>query len=221
MLAGGSPHAHDFGGIGRALVEVLGDGAVLVTTPDDAVAALGAADVLVVDGLWWRMLGEVYDRWRPDHAYSPPVAVRDALTAFVVGGGGLVALHTAVICFDDWPGWGALLGGAWRWGVSSHPPLGAVAARVVGSHPVVDGLGPEIRLVDEVYGGLDVSPAVEVLAVARRTPDDADQPVVWTHRHGEGRVVFSGFGHDAASIHDPANARLVRQAAAWAARRPA
>lgn len=230
VLAGGSPHAHAFGPVGRALAEVLaaaGWVAEVVATPDAAAARLaagaadGAVDVLVVDGLWWRMLGEAYDRWRPAHAYSPPHGVRDGLARFVADGGGLVALHTAVICFDDWPGWGDLLGGRWVWGVSSHPPKGPVTARVVADHPVVTGLGPELRLDDEVYGGLDVSPAVEVLAVARRTPDDEDQPVVWTHRYGEGRVVVDGFGHDAASIRHPANARLVTQAAAWAARRPA
>ena len=47
---------------------------------------------------------------------------------------------------------------------------------------------------------------VEVLAVAKRTPDDADQPVVWAHRYGAGRVVFDGFGHDADTIRHPANA---------------
>ncbi len=225
VLAGGSPHAHDFAEVGRALAAVLGDRAALVGSPDEAAELLdgsrldGVAAALVVDGLWWRMLGDAYDRWRPQHAYSPSPSVRSVLEEFVSGGGGLVALHTAVICFDDWPGWGSMLGGAWRWGASSHPPLGPVEARVVASHPVVDGLGPELRLVDEVYGGLDVSPSVEVLAVARRAPGDDDQPVVWTHRHGEGRVVFSGFGHDAASILDPANARLITQAVAWAARR--
>lgn len=229
VLAGGSPHAHDFGPVGEALADVLtaaGWAVTVTATPDEAAAELvagpaapaGPAEALVVDGLWWRMLGEAYDRWRPDHAYSPAADVRAALTDFVAGGGGLVALHTAVICFDDWPGWADLVGASWRWGVSSHPPKGPVVARVVADHPVVAGLGPELRLHDEVYGGLDVAPGVDVLAVARRMPEDADQPVVWTHRHGAGRVVFDGFGHDAASIRHPGNARLVAQAVAWVAR---
>lgn len=225
VLAGGSPHAHDFGPVGSALAEALGSAGWVcdvVATPDEVAARLGPeVAALVVDGLWWRMLGEAYDAWRPAHAYSPTSAVRAAIERFVAGGGGLVALHTAVICFDDWPGWGDILGARWVWGTSSHPPKGPVVASVVADHPVVDGLGPTIGLDDEVYGGLDVSSAVDVLAVARRTPDDEDQPVVWTHAYGAGRVVFDGFGHDAASILHPSNARLVRQAVAWAARRPA
>jgi type 1 glutamine amidotransferase len=131
-----------------------------------------------------------------------------------------VAVHTAPICFDDWPEWGDIVGASWRWGVSSHPPLGPVVARRVARHPVLDGLdglGGEVELVDEVYGDLDVRQGIEVLAVARRTPEDAEQPVVWAHRHGSGRVVYDGFGHDVASVRHPDNARLLTQAVAWVA----
>ncbi len=48
---------------------------------------------------------------------------------------------------------------------------------------------------------------VEVLAVAKRTPDDDDQPVVWAHRYGAGRVVFDGFGHDADTDPPPRQRR--------------
>jgi len=43
-------------------------------------------------------------------------AIESTITQDIEGGGGLLALHTAVICFDDWAGWKALLGGQWRWG---------------------------------------------------------------------------------------------------------
>ncbi len=218
VLAGGSPHAHDFASTGAALVELAasaGHRCELIAHPDDAVSALDALDALVVCGLWWRMLGDVYDAWRAEHAYSPPEATRAALDRFVRDGGGLVAVHTAPICFDDWPGWRDVIGGAWRWGVSSHPPRGPVAATLVTEHPVLAGLPPVMQLDDEVYGDLDVRDDVEVLAVARRDADDDDQPVVWAHHHGAGRVVFDGFGHDADSIRHPDNARLLRNGLAW------
>jgi len=220
VLAGGSPHAHAFGPSGRALVALAaerGHGAALVDDPDEAATLVGGGgvDALVVAGLWWRMLGDAYDGWRERHAYSPSPSTRRALGGFVADGGGLLAVHTACICFDDWPEWGDVVGGAWRWGTSSHPPRGPVAARVVTSHPVVEGLAPAIELDDEVYGDLDLRDDVEVLAVARRHPGDAEQPVVWAHRFGAGRVVFDGFGHDARSIRHPQNARLLTQALAW------
>ena len=221
MLAGGSPHAHDFAATGAALAALVtraGHRVEVVAHPDDAAARVdgaGAVDALVVNALWWRMLGDVYEPWRDGFGYSPPVATRDALAGFVHGGGGLVAMHTAPICFDDWPGWGDIVGGAWRWGVSSHPARGPVTARFVAAHPVVAGLPGELRLLDEVYGDLAVSDDVNVLAVASRDPSDADQPVVWTRQYGAGRVVFDGFGHDARSIGEPTHARLITQALAW------
>lgn len=218
MLTGGSPHAHDFERIGVALDDLLsarGDRTVRAANPDDAAALLdrGDVDVLVIDGLWWQMLDDVYEPWRA-HAHVTAPSTRSSIQGFVGHGGGLVAMHTTPICFDDWPEWGDIVGGAWQWGVSSHPPAGPVSASVVADHPVVDGLDT-IELVDEIYGDLALAPGIETLAVARRHADDEDQPVVWTHRFGDGRVVFDGFGHDVASITAPDHARLIGQAVDW------
>jgi type 1 glutamine amidotransferase len=223
LLTGGSPHAHDYGAIGDALETVLaGRGHEVTRTahPDDAADAARSEtfDVLVVNGLWWTMRGDAYEPWR-EHAYSATPRTRQTFDDFVRGGGGLVALHTTPICFDDWPGWGDVVGGSWQWGVSSHPPAGAISARVVGGHPVVAGLAPTIELVDEVYGDLAVRDAVRPLAFARRSDDDREQPVVWAHHWGDGRVVFDGFGHDAASITHPDNSTIILQAVDWTARR--
>ena len=223
VLAGGSPHAHDFDSIGDALVELVSERGHDVERVDDPGRAARRLadmtrppiDVLVMAGLWWRMEDEAYDEWRDRHGYSPPPEVRAALADWVHGGGGFVALHTTVICFDDWPEWADVVGGGWRWGTSSHPPYGPVIARIVREHPVVDGVGTNMRIDDEVYGDLALDDRIEVLAEARRTDDDDPQPVVWAHRFGAGRVVFDGFGHDAASIAHHANARIITQAIDW------
>lgn len=219
VLAGGSPHAHDFAAIGDALGDLLAGHGIEVERfdhPDRAAARLdeGDVDALVVDGLWWQMLADVYEPWR-SHAYSTPVQTRTSLAGFVADGGGLVALHTTPICFDDWPEWGDVVGGSWQWGVSSHPPLGPVMATIVAVHSVTAGLPDVVTLTDEVYGDMAVRDEVEILATARRTPDDADQPVLWTHRYGHGRVVFDGFGHDPESIENEDHARLIVQAVDW------
>lgn len=219
VLTGGSPHAHDFDSIGSALDDLLRAHGFVVERsdhPDTAATSLdrGGVDVLVVDGLWWQMLDDRYEPWR-DHAYVTPASTKRSIERFVDAGGGLVALHTTTICFDDWADWGDIVGGSWHWGVSSHPPLGPVSATITGDHPVVAGLPHTIELIDEIYGDLTVSPDIEVLAVARRTSDDDEQPVVWAHRFGSGRVVFDGFGHDAAAIAHPQNSRLITQAVHW------
>jgi uncharacterized protein len=220
ILAGGPDHAHDFAANGAALVELCvtaGHRAELVVHPDEAADRLTAGDhdALVVNALWWRMFGEKYDPWRDRYAYHTLPSTRDAIAGFVSSGGGLVGSHTASICFDDWAGWRDVLGGAWDWNRSSHPPAGPVDAVLQRHHPVVDGLPPSFRLVDEVFGDQNLAPGTEVLACARRQPDDEPQPVVWTYECGDGRVVYDGFGHDAASLTDPHHARLLRQAIDW------
>jgi hypothetical protein len=227
LLAGGSPHAHDFDSSGAAMAEVisaLGCDVQTCDNPDTAADLLDAArdpdipsiDALVVLGLWWRMAGDVYDPWRERHAYITPAATRLALTSFVDQGGGLLAMHTSPICFDDWPGWADIVGGRWRWGISSHPPFGCVNAQIAAAdHPVVKGSPSVLELDDEVYGDLEIRDSVEVLAVARRDESDDDQPVVWAHRFGAGRVVFDCFGHDVASICHPDHTRIIEQAITW------
>lgn len=223
VLTGGPDHAHDFSTTGAALAGVIAADRHDVEVLDDPDAAArrlddGGVDALVVNALRWRMQGDRYDTWRERWAYETPAATRRAIGDFVAGGGGLVGNHTASICFDDWPEWRDVLGGAWNWDRSSHPPVGPVSATIDRPHPVVEGLPSVVHLIDEVYGDLDLAPGVDVLARARRTPEDDPQPVLWVHRHGEGQVVYDGFGHDARSLEHPDHARLLRQAVAWVAR---
>lgn len=219
LLTGGPDYAHDFEATGTALVELAIEAGFAVRWADhpDQVTAnlLDGCSALIVNALWWRMLGDVYDDWRDSWAYTTRPRLSAAIEEFVGAGGGLLANHTAPICFDDWPGWADIVGGGWVWGRSAHPPLGPVTARIVAGHPITAGLPERIDLIDEVYGDLAVHPSVEVLATARRAPDDADQPVVWAHRYRQGRVVFTGFGHHAPTFDEAAYRHLMIQALEW------
>lgn len=221
VITGGPDYAHHFlgaQGTGITLAEQLREAGHEVDCTDDVDRAfLGAqgVDVLVVNALRWRMLAPQYAQWRDQWAFSPSTHARQALVDFVREGGGLVACHTAVICFDDWPQWGEVLGGSWVWGTSWHPAPAAISANLAGSgHPVLSGID-RLDLVDEVYGDLAVSPHVTVLATAPRHLDDPDQPVVWTHTYGRGRVVVNGFGHDVASLRLPQHRQLLLNAVDW------
>jgi type 1 glutamine amidotransferase len=220
VLSGGPDYAHAFDQTGSTLADLVrstGREVVLLDHPDAVTDQLqdSDVDVLVVNALRWRMLAERYDPWRDEWAYTSTPELRSAITSFVAGGGGLVGNHTAPICFDDWPEWADVLGGGWVWDVSSHPPLGPVDARVIrADHPITVGVDPLFRVDDEVYGDLRRHD-VEVLVTARRTPDDADQPVVWAHRYGSGRSAFVCFGHDRRSLLDPNVSRLITQSIDW------
>ncbi len=217
VLSGGV--AHPFEVTTRRLVEILADAGIESEVEDDL--EVGAArlaggvhfDLVTVNALWWRMLPERYASQRAEYAYSPSEGVRRALSAFVGSGGPLLAVHTASICFDDWPGWGEIVGGAWNWDRSAHPPLGPVAVTVrVGAHPIVEGIS-DFEVVDEAYGFLDLQPDVEGLLFA--THGGAEHPLLWARHFGKGRVVYSALGHDGRAYAHPAYRTVVERAAAW------
>ncbi len=207
--------AHPFERTAPVLASVL-DVANIESDIGDDLDALGRAldsgafDLLTVYACRFQMLDARYsDEQRRTYARTVPIEVREAIAAHVARGGGVLALHTATICFDDWPGWQELLGGGWVWGRSFHPELGEVTVVPTGRHPVVRGL-ETFTVADEHYHHLDVDGRAVVLAVA---PDgDMDHPIVWTH--GD-RVLVDALGHDERSLTHPTHAALLQRAARW------
>jgi len=215
ILCGGIFHEfEETSAILRETLAPLGIESTVHDDPEDLKAALADADLLTVNALRWRMQGEKYDPYRATWAYSPSPTLRDAIEAFVAEGGGVLALHTAVICFDDWAGWGDLLGARWVWGRSHHPPPENFRIeRSEVAHPIADGV-TAFPIDDERYTDLDVAPDVAPLF----TSDAASghQPLVWACSRGRGRVVCDLLGHDRRSFLDPTHARLLLRAALWA-----
>lgn len=196
----------------------LGIESRIVDDVDTAVEQLETADLFTVNALRWRMHGEKYDPHRDEWAYSPDESVRAAIRGFVERGGGLIGLHTASICFDDWEGWAELLGGVWSWGTSHHPPpgpFGVVPTAV--RHPITAGIGA-FEVEDEVYSELSLRDGVTPLLSS--SAETGAQPLAWTRSVGAGRVVYDALGHDERSLAQPSHRRLLRRAALWALGRP-
>ena len=216
VLSGGP--AHDFPATTACLTELLAEQdltAEVYTDVDAGLSALPGAALLVVNALRWTMTCPgTPDRYRAQAArlgVSPAPGARVALDAHLSGGGGLLAMHTASICFDDWPGWAAALGGAWCWGRSSHPPLGPLSVDVTApEHPLVAG-PPGFTVVDERYSGLAVAAGVRPLL------ECAGEPVLWAREHRGGRVVYDALGHDPTSYEVPEHRVIVRRAITWTA----
>ena len=240
LLSGGYRHAHDFAATSQAHAEnwsQVGIDSVITDDIDSALTDLttDAYDLVTVNALRWTMRADRYTADRPHFAFSLSTTARAALTDFVHSGGGLVALHTASICFDDWSGWGDLVGATWNWTVSSHPPVGEFHVEVAtDTHPITADIG-DFVVTDEVYRDLDHHGDRVVLAVAGDRADGAGgapdnggpdndggaeaevQALMWVRSVGDGRVFHDALGHGPTSVRQPNHATLLQRGARWAA----
>jgi uncharacterized protein len=225
VLSGGL--THDFPATTSCLAGLLGPlGASVevydgVAGVDEALLALPGAKLLVVNALRWTMTGPgVPDRYREKAATegaSPSDAARAAFAAHLAGGGGVLAMHTAALCFDDWPEWAQALGARWVWGRSQHPPIGPVIdVTATGDDDLVRGVDC-FSLVDEVYGDMELADDLApLLAAPQPVPDGRVMPLLWAREHGGGRVVYDALGHHPPSYAVPDHAEIVTRAARWA-----
>lgn len=152
--------AHDFATHAPLLAAAVdGSGVDVETTTVDDLDTLadlvrGGVDLITIYACRFRMLDERYTpEQRAEWAMEIPASTRAALTDHVAAGRPLLAVHTAAVCFDDWPEWSDLLGGGWSWERSWHPAPEEMTVRLVGDHPIVthfDVRGPGI---DAPIGG--------------------------------------------------------------------
>lgn len=221
LVSGGV--AHDFDVTSARLaqaLEAVGIDSDIDDDPDVAFASLPRTDVdlLTVNALRWRMEDvERYASVREEWGLSLSARAREGVEAHLAAGRPLLAVHTATICFDDWDRWGGLVGGAWSWGRSSHPPLGGeVAVRVDSdAHPIVAGI-EDFRIIDEVYGFLDRQP--DVVGLLHSAHGGEDHPLLWARTLPSGaRVVYDALGHDARSYDHPTHQLILRRIGAWLA----
>ncbi len=222
VLSGGP--THDFAASADGLCSVLSAEGIDSLVEDDLHRGLerlvdpGVAwDMVTVNALAWTMAAERHRHLRADWAFVLTADEAEAMVAHVRAGGGLLALHTAVICFDTQPLWSETVGAAWDWDRSSHPPLGEVQVRVTDAgrrHPLTAGL-ESFTIVDEAYGFLREEPGLVPLLVAEH--GGRDHPLLWARQVGAGRVVTDLLGHDASSFTHPVHAEILRRAARWVA----
>ena len=209
--------AHDFAAHTPVLVDVLADAGVATEVVDDLDALAdrmeSGADLVTIYACRFRMLAERYTpEQRATWSMEIPERTRAAIAGHVADGGALLAVHTALVCFDDWPEWIDLCGGGWSWEGSWHPEPGPIDVRIAADHPVTSGIG-DFTIVDERYTDLTVAPGSTVLAVS---PDDTgDQPVMWCTDHSGGRVLVDSLGHDTRSLTDESHVRLLHRAITW------
>ena len=215
VLSGGP--GHDCPTTSRLLAEAIAPAGIdceITEDLDAGFARLHGFDLLAVNALRWPMAVERYAPLRPEWEYHLPPAGRSAIADHVAAGKPVLAIHTAVICFDDWPGWGEILGATWDWERSYHPPIAEATIAVrTDAHPIVSGLG-DFATVDEVYSDLTIGPDVQPLVTSHE--GGADQPLLWARTLPEGaRVVVDLLAHDERGYAPENHQTILRRAADW------
>ena len=115
LLLSGGP-GHDFEQTSAALAKILASpdtATEIVTDPAHFFDLLRLGtngqiepwDLLTVNALRWQMGQDRYAEQRTEWEYAIQENDLELITGFVNSGGGLLALHTAVICFDAHPLW--------------------------------------------------------------------------------------------------------------------
>ncbi|MGI9577500.1 MAG: ThuA domain-containing protein [Microthrixaceae bacterium] len=194
----------------QTLAEEAGFEVTVVDSPPDAARHLESKDpdLWVCNTLRWRMLADQYANLREEFAYEIDANTSARIEAWVNGGGRLLALHAAPICFDNWQGWGELIDARWQWGVSSHPPLAEITVEFTAEHPLTSGLA-DFCMLDEAYGDMWLAPEVEPLAISRW--GGREHPMLWVRSVGDGTVVTSTLGHGAESFDHPTHREVLRR----------
>ncbi len=170
-------------------------------------------DLVTVYACWFGMSHSRYDAVRSEWARTSSPALRGGIASHLDAGRGILGMHTASICFDDWAEWPAIVGGNWNWERSWHPLPGEMLVEPTGDHPILSGIRP-FSVVDERYTNLEVSPDVNVIAWSVAADRQA---AMWIHTVGAGRVVYDALGHDERSLGHADHAVVLRRCALWAA----
>jgi type 1 glutamine amidotransferase len=220
LVVSGGP-LHDFAATTTALVALANAEAIASEVPLDPTAALDRLadapgfDLVTINALLWSMPAARHAPLRDGWSHRLADEQTEALVAHVVGGGGLLACHTAAICFDGDPRWRSLLGASWDWDRSHHPPLGpaSVVRTAAGADHPITAPTEDFETTDEIYAQLAHDDDVEPLLTS--AVDGTDQPVLWTRTVGRGRVVVDLLGHDRDAVTHPAHAAIVRRALRW------
>ncbi len=184
---------------GKFDVVVCEDSAILESS------SLGRYDVIVLNYGFWTA---------PDLSGT----AKENLLAYVKSGKGLVPLHFACSAYQDWAEYKNLIGRIWKKGEGGHGPRAVFKNKVVNAdHPITKGLA-DFEADDELYAKLSGDASIEVLVTANSADfSKKDEPLIFTHTYGKGRVAQDLYGHDVKARSSAAYKVLLCRCIEWAA----
>jgi len=195
----------------------------------EALDRLDEADLFIAAGMVWPKLDEPMPptAWKPAgiaaHPYTRPTErQKDNFRRYIASGRPVLVFHGGILCFEDWPEYGRLLGFRWDWGYTGHSKYAEWPVHVsTDAHPVVAGVN-DFSIHDELYFNVVIPPEADVQVHAKATFGEwVEFPMVLTidgatgRVPGAGRSVYLANGHAMQSLEPPAIRRLWLNALTW------
>ncbi|MHC4070829.1 MAG: ThuA domain-containing protein [Planctomycetota bacterium] len=146
-----------------------------------------------------------------------PVEALENLLSAVKGGKGFYVQHLASASFAKWDEFGKLCGRKWVMGTSGHGPRSVFESNIVNKeHPITKGLS-DFDTDDELYAKLQGTGKINVLVSADSDWSKKTEPLIFTSKYGNGRVVHNAYGHDRKALMTPNVQKLIARGVEWAA----
>ncbi|MGF1633441.1 MAG: ThuA domain-containing protein [Phycisphaerae bacterium] len=203
----GGPGFHPVAEQARQILEWLGPDYVGELVEDAAALEnLDDVDLLVVMGLFWT--GSPQAAFAGNPPYHPPSAAQRAgFEAYVRSGRPVLAHHGGIASYDDWPGFGNLLGFAWIWGTTAHSELADWRIETLDTgHPTVAGV-PGFGIFDELYFDVKIAQGLNPAVHAEAEYEGRRLPMVMTAKggrvEGAGKTMWLANGHNMRAFESP------------------
>jgi len=154
------------------------------------------------------------DEGKPWYAGKP----RTALEHLGETGQGILVLHHAVLCYQDWDVWNDVMGMTKRDLTVDYVTFNATFRVKVANpnHPITEGLS-DWEMVDELYLMGDPDEGNDILL----TTDDerSMKSLAWAREHKKSRGLFLQSGHDDQTWSNESFRHFLRRAILWCAHR--
>jgi len=216
ILSGGV--AHDYAATSPMLADTLSQVGINSAIHEDFSVVedrtLLYFDILTLNCVRWTcdQNPEWYDEWH----FELSEDARKGFLDFLAQGKGLLALHCATICFDDWPEFRKILGAWWEWGYSGHGLYQEHVMHISNpTHPITAGLA-DFTLMDELYIDPKIVDTVDPLITAEW--EGRTHPMLWVREYGQARVCYCAPGHGVETFENPVYQQLLQRCAQWVTR---
>ena len=158
--------------------------------------------------------------------YDMPAMITDnekkTFYNLVEAGKGLLFLHHSICSFQEWADYKTFVGGKYyekkrdeAFGASSYQHDVNFSVHITDkTHPVTRGI-QDFKIVDEVYGNLEVLPNVQPLLSTDHPK--SNRLIGWTLIKDKSRIVYIEPGHDNNAWSNPIYQKLISQAISYVA----